>query len=113
MPLSTVSKDLYELYELEPLSMPPSAVLPMYELKELAYYFGEKSYPTMKMLFWREVQDEGNDADKVTFKPKLMHGVFKPFFPSVGKNVRDGFPWICCMFWNDAMPTRRGVCGKF
>ena len=111
MPLSTVSKDLYELYELEPLSVTISAVMPMYELdklKELAYYFGEKSYPTTKMLFWQEVQDEGNDADKATFKPKLMHGVFKPFFPSVGKIVEMVFRGFVACLWNDDMPTRKG-----
>ena len=87
---TTVAKE-QPLGELVPVSEPLSDFVPLYELNK------EKGYLTTKMLFWREVQDEGNDADKVTFKPKLMHGVFKPFFPSVGKIVRDGFPWICCM----------------
>ena len=62
----------------------------LYELNE------EEGYPNTKMLSWREVhvspdgsddRDEGDDADDVTFKPKKIHGVFKPFFPSVGKII--------------------------
>ena len=97
---TTVAKE-QPLGELVPLSEPLSDFIPLYELNK------EKGYLTTKMLFWREVhaspdegdvQDEGNVADKVTLKPELMHGVFKPFFPSVGKSLEMGFPWICCMF---------------
>ena len=97
--LTNVAKEQH-LYELVPLSEPLPDFAPLYKLNK------EKGYLNTKMLFWREVhvspdgsnyQDEGDNAGKVTLKPKQMHGVFKPFFPSVGKIVRDGFPWICCM----------------
>ena len=56
----------------------------------------KKSYSTTKMFFWREIQDEGIDAN-VTFEPKQMHGVLKPFFASVGKIVKMVFRgfWEC------------------
>ena len=59
----------------------------------------------MKMFFWREIQDEGIDAD-VTFEPKQTHGVLKPFFASVGKIVE-----VFRGFWND---DRKGLelCSK-
>ena len=46
------------LDELETLSVPLSAVMPMYKLdklRKLAYYFGRKSCPITQPLFWREV----------------------------------------------------------
>ena len=107
---TTVAKE-QPLGELAPLSEPLSDFVPLYELNK------KKSYPTTKMLFWQEVhtspdgsddQDEGDDADKVTFKPKLMHRVFKPFFPVSEKSLEMVFRGFAVCFLNDNMPTKRG-----
>ena len=88
----------------------------LYELNK------EKGYLTTKMLFWRVVQeskttagpdegddqDEGNDADKVTLKSELMHGVFKPFFPSVGKIVEMVFRGLLHAHETTTCPSREG-----
>ena len=82
---------LRPLEEMVPLIVPLTAVLPMYEqnkMNKFAYYFGKNKSKTH---YRRDVQDEGNDADKITLRSELMIGVFKPFFPQCRKIRREEF----------------------